>query len=123
MQSAYRKFHSTKTALVKLFNDTACSIDAGEEVSLVLLDLSSAFDTIDHCILIDRLEKRLGLSGQVISWLESYLSSRQQVISVYAIFSLPQPMKWGVLQGSVLGLLLFSLYMFHQLRIFFKLMA
>ena len=55
----------------------ACSINAGGEVDLVLLDLSGAFDTIDHRILIDRLEKRFGLSGQVISWLESYLSSRQ----------------------------------------------
>ena len=72
-----RGFHSAETVLAKLFNDIACSINAGGEVDLVLLDLSGAFDTIDHRILIDRLEKRFGLSGQVISWLESYLSSRQ----------------------------------------------
>ena len=55
MQSAYRKFHSTETALVKLFSDVACSIDAGEELALVLLHLSTAFDIIDHVSLIDRI--------------------------------------------------------------------
>ena len=73
MQSAYRKFHSTETALVKLFNDVACSIDAGEEVALVLLDLSSAFDTIDYVCLIDRLERRFGISGKVLTGLNLIL--------------------------------------------------
>ena len=56
IQSAYRKFHSTETAFVKMFNDIACSIDTGGEVALVLLDISSGFHTIDNRILIDRLE-------------------------------------------------------------------
>ena len=82
MQSAYRKFHSTETALVKLFNGVACSIDAGEEVALVLLDLSSAYDTIDHVCLIDRLERRFEISSKVLTWIESYLSQREQVVSI-----------------------------------------
>ena len=79
MQSAYRKFHSTETAHVKVFNDVACSIDAGEEVALVLLDLSSAFDNTDHVCLIDRLETRFGRSGKVLAWIESYLSQRKKL--------------------------------------------
>ena len=110
MQSAYRKFHSTETVLVKLFNDVACSIDAGEEVALVLLDLSSAFDTIDHVCLIDRLERRFGISGKVLTWIESYHCQREQVEPINGASSKSYPMKWGVHQGSVLGPLLFRLY-------------
>ena len=62
MQSAYRKFHSKETALIKLLNYSYCSIDACEEVALVLLYLSSAFDMIDYPILVDSLEKRFRLS-------------------------------------------------------------
>ena len=110
MQSAYRSFHSTETALIKLFNDITCSLDAGEEVALVCLDLSSAFDTVDHGLLIQRLKVRFGLAGKVLAWVESYLSSREQLVNINGACSGSIAMKWGVPQGSVLGPLLFNLY-------------
>ena len=73
LQSAYRPHHSTETALLKVYNDIMLSIDQGENVILCLLDLSAAFDTIDHKILIHRLEKRFGLSEKALSWFISYL--------------------------------------------------
>ena len=107
MQSAYRRFHSTETALIKLFNDITCSLDAGEEVALVCVDLSSAFDTVDHGFLIERLKVRFGFSGKVMVWVESYLSSREQVVNINGACSDSIAMRWGVPQGSVLGPLLF----------------
>ena len=63
-QSAYRKFHSTETALLKIHNDILASMDAGKVTALTLLDLSAAFDTIDHTILLSRLDDWFGLPGR-----------------------------------------------------------
>ena len=102
LQSAYRRFHSTETALIKLFSDVACSLDAGREVALVCLDLSTAFDTVDHhTLLIKRLNVKFGLSGNVLDWVESYLESRVQVVNINGSCSNPTIMRWGVPQGSV----------------------
>ena len=67
MQSGYRKYHSTETTLIKLFNDIGCALDQGNNTALILLDLSSAFDTVDHLILLDRLQTRFGITGNVLS--------------------------------------------------------
>ena len=72
-QSAYRPLHSTETALLRVQNDILSSIDKKEITVLVLLDLSSAFDTVDHAILLNRL-KNIGLTGIVLDWFSSYLS-------------------------------------------------
>uniref|UniRef100_A0A4W6FHD0 Reverse transcriptase domain-containing protein n=1 Tax=Lates calcarifer TaxID=8187 RepID=A0A4W6FHD0_LATCA len=77
---------------------------------LILLDLSAAFDTVDHRILMDRLENRFGISGVALSWLKSYLSDRTQCVSCNNTISAFSDVKYGVPQGSVLGPLLFSLY-------------
>ncbi len=63
MQSTYWKYHNTETALVKVYNDIMEVVDGGSCVILVLLDLSAAFDTVDHETLLHRLEKRLGVTG------------------------------------------------------------
>lgn len=76
-QSAYRSNHSTETALLRVVNDIQRSIDDHKEVILVLLDLSSAFDTLDHIILLGRLRDYYGISGTVLRWLETYLSERK----------------------------------------------
>jgi hypothetical protein len=78
--------------------------------ALCLLDLSAAFDTIDHAILVHRLSSWFGFRGTVLSWLQSYLSSRDFVVNVKASLSEPFPLHQGVPQGSVLGPLLFILY-------------
>ena len=71
-QSAYRKFHSTESAVLIVHNDTVCAIDQSQAVALVLLDLSSAFDTVDHPTLLSLLQDRFAVSDQSLSWLHSW---------------------------------------------------
>ncbi len=78
---------------------------------LVLLDLSAAFDTIDHDILIDRLQNYMGIQGQALRWFRSYLSDHYHFVYLNGESSQLLPVKYGVPQGSVLGPLLFSIYM------------
>ena len=102
-QSAYRKFHSTETALLKVQNDILQSLDQGNVTVLVMLDLSAAFDTIDHGTLLNRLEKEFRILGKPLQWMTSYLSDRYQTVSVNGEMSTPVHMKYSVPQGSVLG--------------------
>ena len=110
-QSGFRSHHSTETALVKIVNDLRMNTDSKALSILVLLDLSAAFDTIDHEILIERLEKWVGLSGPVLNWLRTYLTDREFCVMLGENKSENHSMPYGVPQGSILGPLLFSLYM------------
>ena len=78
--------------------------------ALTLLDLSAAFDIIDHKILLDRLENLYGISGTALSWLESYLTGRTHMVTIDNSSSKPSILCLGVPQGSVLGPVLFILY-------------
>ena len=109
-QSAYRKFHSTETALLKIHNDILASMDAGKVTALTFLDLSSAFDTIDCTILLNRLDEWFGITGKVLDWFKSYLTGRCQRIKLCDCLSSKAGLRFGVPQGSVLGPLLFALY-------------
>ncbi len=91
--------------------------DAGECTVLVLLDLSAAFDTVDHCIVMNRLHSLVGISGRALDWLSSYLSDRSFSVSIGTYMSDSAPLSCGVPQGFVLGPLLFSLYMLPLGRI------
>ena len=73
LPSAYRPLHSTETALLRVHSDIAAALDKGQCVILILLDLSAAFDTIDHSKLLDRLEA-CGITELALSWFRSYLS-------------------------------------------------
>ena len=106
-QSAYRVFHSTETALLKIQNDIATSMDKGAAVGLVLLDLSAAFNTIDHSILFNCLQQWYGIDGVVLKWVQLYLNSRKQRIKIDGHLSDAFQLPYGVPQGSVLGPLLF----------------
>ena len=109
-QSAYRKHHSTETVLIKAMNDIGSALDDGIDVPLVLVDLSSAFDTVDHQIFLERLQFKYGMSGSVLSRFKSYLSERYRITHIDRIRLSPRLLNSGVPQGSVLGPLLFSLY-------------
>ena len=108
-QSAYRVFHSTETALLKIQNNIATSMDKGAAVGLVLLDLSAAFGTIDHSILFNCLQHWYGIDGAVLKWVQSYLNSRKQRIKIDGHLSDAFQLPYGVPQGSDLGPLLFTL--------------
>ena len=88
----------------------ALAIDMRKLSALVMLDLSAAFDTIDHGILLERLSSSFGKTGSALPLLSSYLTNRTQSASINGHSSLPSPMHTGVPQGSVLGPLLFTLY-------------
>ena len=109
-QSAYRRGHSTETALLRILNDLLVMVDGGNNAVLVLLDLSAAFDTLDHTLLLQRLHAEIGLDGSALDWFSSYLSCRSQQVLVGHALSAETPLLCGVPQGSVLGPLLFSLY-------------
>ena len=109
-QSAYRTWHSTETALLRVHNDIMLALDARKDVILIMLDLSAAFDTLDHGILLNRLQQRFGVTGTALEWFRSYLSNRSQSVSIDATTSREAVLHFGVPQGSVLGPILFTLY-------------
>ena len=110
-QSGFRKHHSTESALLRVSNDIMMASDAGDCVVLVLLDLSAAFDTVDHAIMLDRLREWVGISGSALQWFASYLSGRSFSVAVGPFSSHSTPLSCGLPQGSVLAPLLFALYM------------
>ena len=109
-QSAYTKFHSTETTLLSVHDSIIKSISKRQLTALCLLDLSAAFDTIDHDILLFRLSNWFGLSNTAHFWFRSYLSARSFTVSILDSSSSPFRLLYGVPQGSVLGPLLFTLY-------------
>lgn len=109
-QSAYKAGHSTETALLKIKSDIHANLAQNKPTALLLLDLSSAFDTIDHSQLLARIHSWFGFSNKVLAWFTSYLGNRYQSVKVNKSISDPRPLMYGVPQGSVLGPLLFTLY-------------
>ena len=109
-QSAYKKGHSTETALTRVQDDLLRAVDSQGGAILVLLDLSAAFDTLDHPLLIQALDQRIGIRGSALDWFRSYLLDRQQRVCINGHVSQPLPLLHGVPQGSVLGPSLFCLY-------------
>ena len=86
-QSTYRRLYSTETALLKIQNDIAAPMDSGKAVALTLLDLSAAFDIIDHNILFNCLRDWFGVGGTVLRWIKSYLSNSKQKAKLGNSFS------------------------------------
>ena len=109
-QSAYRKGHSTETAIVHVHNDIVSAVDKGNGVCLVLLDLSADFDTVDHTILCTFLEDFIGLEGPALNFFKTYLTGRTQCVSVKGVLSELSELMFGVPQGSELGPLIFCIY-------------
>jgi hypothetical protein len=109
-QSAYTANSSTETALLKVKSDMLSAVDRQEVVFLVLLDLSAAFDTVDHSVLLNRLYQKIGICGGALNWVESYLKSRTSCVCIEGEFSAITPLLYGVPQGSVKGPLDFIIY-------------
>jgi len=110
MQSGFRPGHSTETAVLRVLADILQAVDCGDVAALVLLDLSAAFDTVDHSILLQRLNTTFGISATAHSWFRSYLSGRSQCVRRGSIRSSITRLLCGVPQGSVLGPILFIMY-------------
>ena len=109
-QSAYTKFHSTETTLLSVHDDLIQAMDKQKVTGLTLLDLSAAFDTIDHSILLHRLSSWFGIGETAKSWFCSYLSNRSFSVQCNGLKSSPSGLNTGVPQGSVLGPLLLIMY-------------
>ena len=110
LQSAYCKRHSTETALLRVHNDLLMAMDRQHVVLLVLLDLSAAFDTVDHTILLSRLNLSFRIRGTSLERFASYLSNRSQRVSLNGCYSDVFDVPHGIPQGSCLGPLLFTMY-------------
>ncbi|KAL5249258.1 hypothetical protein ACHWQZ_G018198 [Mnemiopsis leidyi] len=109
-QSGYRKDHSCETATLTIYNDVLCLNDTKSKVVLLLLDLSAAFDTVNHEILLAKLKKVYGLRSNVLNWFKSYLSDRAFTVTINGERSSKCYLRIGVPQGSILGPILFILY-------------
>ena len=108
-QSAYRPYHSCETALLNISDNWLKAMDNSELVGTVFLDLSKAFDLVNHDILLAKLDK-YHTGTNALDWFRSYLTGRTQVVSVSGVLSSPLNLDVGVPQGSILGPLLFSIY-------------
>src|SRR5260221_2786732 len=97
-QSAYRRFHSTETALLRIHNDLLHAMDSKKLTALVLLDLSAAFDTIDHSILLHRLQTWFGISYTALNFISSYLSNHTQSVLIQSFSSPALSVPTGVPQ-------------------------
>ena len=108
-QSAYRPGHSTETAIIRVQDDILRSIDRGESVCLVMLDLSAAFDTVDHHLLLQRLS-HLGVRSSALEFIRSYLCDRLMRVSIGECTSSERSLPFGVPQGAPWGPILYLCY-------------
>ena len=109
-QSAYKPNHSCETAMVHVVNEIQEMTENNLNVALVALDLSSAFDTVDHQILIDRLEKKFLIGGKALNLIISYLDERTFSVVIDKHIGKSHELRFGVPQGSILGPLFYLLY-------------
>ena len=109
LPSAYKPRHSTESALPRVQHDITWFLADSRDVLLVLLDLYSAFDTVDAAILVETMHSHLGISGAALAWFRSYISGRTQRVRIGTGAS-EGLVKYSVPQGSLLGPLLFTVY-------------
>lgn len=120
LQSAYRPRHSTETALLHVKNNIMQSLHNQRGVFLVLLDLSAAFDTVEHTVLVDRMANEIGLRGIALEWFKSYFNGRTTKVCINNTFSDHHRMDYGLPQGSIVGPGSFKIYIIPIGRIIRK---
>ena len=109
-QSAYREHYSCETSILKISNDILWGMEAQSITSLVALDLSAAFDTVDHEILLSILSNKYGIKGRALKWFNQYLRPRSFKVPVNGAYSKDRDLTVSVLQGSCVGANIFNLY-------------
>ena len=109
-QSGYKKCHSTETLLIRVVNDLLIASSESKATIVMMLDLSAAFDTVDHGKLLTILKNELGIIGTAWKWFHSFLTGRCQKVRVDGVEFYEVIIKFGVPQGSVLGPVLFNIY-------------
>ena len=109
-QSAYRKYHSTETTMLKIHNDILTHLDQGCCVLLVSLDISAAFDTVNHTQLVDCFQNTFGICGEALLWLKSYLTDRQQQVVIKSTTSSTKHLDCGFPQGAILAGLFYNMF-------------
>ena len=109
-QSAYRKGYSTETSLMKMTNDIFCSMERKQVTAVIVLNMSAAFDTIDHDLLLDILHKRFGIAETALQWYQSYLGPQGMKVCINDAYSSIRPLNYSVPQGSASGANLFTAY-------------
>ena len=102
LQATYRSGHSTETALLKVKTDILDTMDKQRVTCLVLLDLSAAFNTVSHKLLLNWLKYQFGITGCALSWIKSYLTKRSQMVVIDDLESDPMTLTPGVPQGQSL---------------------
>ena len=109
-QSAYREHYSCETAILKVSNDILWGMESQSITALVTLDLSAAFDTVDHDILLSILSSKYGIKGKALQWFDQYLRPRSFRVAVKGIYSKDKDLTVSVPQGSCTGANIFNLY-------------
>ena len=109
-QFGYKRHHSCETFLLKLIDDILVTVDSKLGVVVLIVDLSAAFDTVDHTVLLNILQSKFHITDTALSWLKSFLSGRTQRVKIGDSLSSSLTILFGVPQGSILGPLLFNLY-------------
>ena len=109
-QSAYREHYSCETAVLKISNDVLWAMEQQEVTSLVALDLSAAFDMVDHVILLDILNHKFGIGGEALKWYDQYLYPRSFKVNINGTYSSERDFDVSVPQGSCAGASIFNLY-------------
>ena len=109
-QSAYRQYHSCETALLKITDDILWNMEVQQVTAMACIDLSAAFDTVDHAILLDVLRVKFGISDSALDWFASYLCPRDFMVNVGESYSSKKQLTFSVPQGSCAGPSLYSVY-------------
>ena len=116
-QSGYKTKHSCETLLMRVCNDILVNCDKQLCTIMLLLDLTAAFDTVDHKVLLNILWFELGFRGRVYKWFVEFLSNRRQAVNIDGQKSAFKENKYGVPQGSVVGPFLFNIYVRHLIKV------